>query len=97
MDNFRFTKAEDIVFALEMDGEYVFNLLCKKTNQNYMSMLEVIATAILRWFDKSALEELYLVNLLHFKEPDFGLWKEMQADWALALCQALQKNLDENK
>ena len=28
VDNFRFTKAEDIMFALEMDGEYVFKLLC---------------------------------------------------------------------
>ena len=33
IDNFRFTKAEDIMFALEMDVEYVFNFLCKKINE----------------------------------------------------------------
>ena len=33
VDNFRFTKTEDMMFALEMDGEYVFNLLCKKINE----------------------------------------------------------------
>ena len=30
VDRFRFTKAEDILFALEMDGEFVCNLLCRK-------------------------------------------------------------------
>ena len=98
VDNFRFTKAEDILFALEMDGEYVFNLLCKKINEKpftkaneHTSILEVIATVILRCFDKNALEELYLVNLLHFKEPDVGLWKGMEAEWKTALRQALPK------
>jgi len=104
VDNFRFTKAEDIMFALEMDGEYVFNLLCKKINEKPStksnqdtSMLEVIATVILRCFDTNAIEELYLVNLLHFNEPDVGLWKGMKANWALALQQSLPKNLDEYK
>ena len=27
-DNFRLTKAEAVLFALEMDGEYFFNLHC---------------------------------------------------------------------
>ena len=56
VDNFRFTKAEDIMFALEMDGEYVFNMLCKKINEKpftkaneHTSILEVIATVILRY------------------------------------------------
>ena len=30
VDSFRFTKAEDILFALEVDGEFVYNLLCRK-------------------------------------------------------------------
>ena len=83
VDNFRFTKTEDIMFALEMDGEYVFTLLCKKINEKpytksneHTSALEVIATIILRCFDKNTIEQLYLVNLLHFNEPDVGLWKE---------------------
>ena len=29
VDYFRFTKAEDILFALEVDGEFVYNLLCR--------------------------------------------------------------------
>ena len=64
-------------------------------------MLEVIASVILRCFDLHAylhaLEELNLINLLHFKEPVVGLWKGMKADWALALREALPKNLDEYK
>ena len=57
VDNFRFTKAEDIMFALEMDGEYVFNLLCKRIYEKpyakaYTAMLEVITTVILRCYDK---------------------------------------------
>ena len=69
VDNFRFTKEEDIVFALEMDGEYVSNLLCKKINEKpftkaneHTSILEVIATVILRCFERSAIEKLYPVN-----------------------------------
>ena len=54
VDNFRFKKAEDILFALEVDGEYVYNLLCKriykkpyaKANE-ITAMLEVIATVIM--------------------------------------------------
>ena len=104
VDNFRFTKAEDILFAREMDGEYVFNLLCKKINEKpftkeneHTSILEVIATAILRCFERSAIAELYLVNLLQFNDPDVGLWQGMKADWALAIRQALPKNLDKYK
>ena len=100
LDNFRFTKAEDILFALEVDGEYVYNLLCKKiyekphakANEN-TAMLEVIATVILRCYGKNAIEELYLVNLLHFDDPDVGLWKGVKADWALDLHEAQPKNL----
>ena len=50
IDNFRFTKAEDMLLALEIDGEYVFNLLCKKIyekpyakSNKSTAMLEVIA------------------------------------------------------
>ena len=57
----------------------------------------MIATVILLCFDKNAVEELYLVNLLHFNEPDVGLWKEVEVDWALALREALPQNLDEYK
>ena len=96
VNNFRFTKAEDILFALEVDGEFVYNLLCRKiyekpnakANEN-TALLEVIATVILRFYDKDAIEQLYLVNLLHFDDPDVGLWKGIQADWALALREAL--------
>ena len=57
----------------------------------------MIATVILRSYERNAIEELYLVNLLQFNDPDVGLWKEMKADWALAIRQALPKNLDEYK
>ena len=86
-----------------MDGIYVFNLLCKKINEKpftkaneHTSILEVIATVILRCYKSNAIEELYryLVNLLRFNDPDVGLWKGMKADWALAIRQALPKNLD---
>ena len=104
VDNFRFTKAEDIMFALEMDGEYVFNMLCKKINEKpftkaneHTSILEVIATVILRCFERSAIKKFYPVNLLRFTDPDVGLWKRMKADWALAIRQALPKNLDKYK
>ena len=36
VDNFRFTKAEDILFALEMNGEFVYNLLYRKIYENQM-------------------------------------------------------------
>ena len=48
------------MFALEMDGEFVFNLLCKKINEKpftkaneHTSILEVIATVILRCFERN--------------------------------------------
>ena len=34
-------------------------------------------------------------NLLHFDDPDVGLWKGVKIDWALALHEALPKNLEE--
>ena len=46
---------------------------------------------------KNSIEELYLVNLLHFDASDFGLWKGVKADCALTLYEALTKNLDEYK
>ena len=59
MDNFEFKSRRQILFTLEMDGEYVFNLLCKIINEKPFSkstentsMLEVIATVILRCFGK---------------------------------------------
>ena len=55
------------------------------------------ATVILRCFDKNAVEELYLVNLLNFEDPDVGMWKGVRSDWAVALREALPKNLDECK
>ena len=59
-------------------------------------MLEVIATVILRCFERNAIEELYLVNLLGFNDPDIGSWKGMRADWASAIRQTLPKDLDEH-
>ena len=34
---------------------------------------------------------------MNFNEPDVGLWKGVKAAWALALREALPKNLDEYK
>ena len=101
VDNFRFTKAEDILFALEMNGEFVYNLLYRKiyekpnakANED-TALLEVLAAVILKCYNKDAIEELYLVNLLHFDDPDVGLWKGVKNDWALALHEALPKNLE---
>ena len=102
VDHFRFTKAEDILFALEVDGEFVYNLLCRKiyekpnakANED-TALLEVIATVILKCYNKDAIEQLYLVNLLHFEDPDVGLWKGVKCDWASALRETLPKNLEE--
>ena len=58
-------------------------------------MLEVIATVIPRCFDKNTLKELYLVNFLDLKEPDVGLWKNMEGDWAFALRPALPNHQEE--
>jgi len=104
VENFRFTQPEDILFVLEVDGENVYELLYKsiykrpytKANES-TAILEVVATVILRCFDKNAVEELYLVNLLNFEDPDFGMWKGVKSDWAAALHEALPKNLDEHK
>ena len=65
VENFRFTQPEDILFALEVDGENVYELLYKsiyerpytKANES-TAILEVVATVILRCFDKNAVEEL---------------------------------------
>ena len=102
--NFRFTQPEDILFALEVDGDNVYELLYKtiherpytKANEG-TAILEVVATVILRCFDKNAIEELYLVNLLNFENPDVEMWKGVKCDWAAALHEALPKNLDECK
>ena len=102
--NFRFTQPEDILFALEVDGDNVYELLYKtiyerpytKANEG-TTILEVVATVILRCFDKNAIEELYLVNLLNFENPDVEMWKGVKCDWAAALHEALPKNLDECK
>ena len=59
------------------------------------AILEVVATVILRCFDKNTVEELYLVNLLNFEDPGVGMWKGVRFDWAVALREALPKNLDE--
>ena len=102
--NFRFTQPEDILFALEVDGDNVYELLYKtiyerpytKANEG-TAILEIVATVILRCFDKNAIEELYLVNLLNFENPDVEMWKGVKCDWAAALHEALPKNLDECK
>ena len=91
VDNFRFTTAEDILFALKMDSESVYNLLYKRINGKFKkatvntSILEAIATVVLRCFDKDATEELYLINLLTFDSPEVDRWKGMVACWELAL------------
>ena len=94
--NFRFTQPEDILFALEVDGDNVYELLYKtiyerpytKANKG-TAILEVVAMVILRCFDKNAIEELYLVNLLNFENPDVEMWKGVKCDWAAALHEAL--------
>ena len=86
--NFRFTLPEDILFALEVDGDNVYELLYKtiyerpytKANEG-TAILEVVATVILRCFDKNAIEELYLVNLLNFENPNVEMWKGVKCDW----------------
>ena len=51
-DNFRFTKAEDILFALEMNSKFVYNLLYKRINRQFSkatehtSIIEALATRI---------------------------------------------------
>ena len=67
-----------------------------KANES-AAILEVVATVILRCFDKNEVEELYVVNLLNFEDPDVGMWKGVRSDWAVALREALPKNLDECK
>ena len=58
VDNFRFTKAEDILFSLEMNSESVYNLLYKRINGKFAkatvntSIIEALATVVLRCFDK---------------------------------------------
>ena len=56
-------------------------------------MIEVLATVILRCFDKDAQEELYFVNLLRFDSQDLDKWKGSVAHWELALKNTLPKNL----
>ena len=83
-DNFRFTKAEDILFPLEVDGNHVYDLLYKriykrpyaKANES-TAILEAAVTAILRCFGKSEIE--------------------VKSDWSVALREALPESLDEYK
>ena len=96
--NFRFTLPEDILFALEVDGDNINELMYRliyerpytKANEG-TAILEVVATVILRCFNKKAIEELYLVNLLNFENPDVEMWKGVKCDWAAALHEALPK------
>ena len=71
-------KAQDILFALQMDGEYVFNLLYKnyekpytKSNKN-TSMLEVIATVILRCFVQKSIRRTVFDQPAAFQR--IGCW-----------------------
>ena len=99
VDNFRFTTAEDILFALEMDSESVYNLLYKRINGKFAkatvntSIIEAIATVVLRCFDKYATEELYVINLLTFDSPEVDRWKGMVACWELARKEQVPNNL----
>ena len=58
IDNFRFTKAEDILFSLEMNSKSEYNLLYKRINGKLakatvnMSIIEALATVVLRCFNK---------------------------------------------
>ena len=68
VDNFRFTNAEDILFALEMNSESVYNLLCKRINGKFAKatvntcIIQAVATVVLRCFNKDATEELYIFD-----------------------------------
>ena len=53
----------------------------------------MIATIVLRCFDKDATEELYLINLLMFDSPEVDRWKGMVACWELALKEQVPTNL----
>ena len=57
------------------------------------SIIEAIATVVLRCFDKDATEELYLINLLTFDSPEVDRWKGMVVCWELALKEQVPKNL----
>ena len=70
-----------------MNSEFVYNLLYKRINGKFAkatvntSIIETLATGVLRCFDKDATEELYLMNLLGFDSPDVDRWKGMVACW----------------
>ena len=55
---------------------FIYDVDLDGVTNTHTSVLEAIATGILRCFHKNALEELYLVNLLHLKKPVVGLWKK---------------------
>ena len=99
VDNIRFTKAEDMLFALEMNSEFVYNLLYERIKGKFAkatvntSIIEALATVVLRCFDKDATEKLYLINLLTFGSPEVDRWKGMIACWELALEKQVPKNL----
>ena len=81
-----------------MNSESVYNLLYKRINGKFAkapantSIIEAIATVVLRCFDKDATEELYLINLLTFDSPEVDKWKGMVACWELALEKQVPKN-----
>ena len=91
VDNFRFANVEDVMFALEMNTEFVYNLLYKRINRKFYkaivntSILEALATVVLRCFDKDAIEELYLINLLPIDSPEVDRLNCMVVCWELAL------------
>ena len=73
VDTFRFTKAEDILFALEMNSEFVYNLLYKRINGKFAkatvntSIIGALATVVLRCFDKDATEDLYFYQSIDLR------------------------------
>jgi hypothetical protein len=91
VDKFRFANVEDVMFALEMNTEFVYNLLYKRINRKCYkaivntSILEALATVVLRCFDKDAIEELYLINLLTIDSPEVDRLNCMVVCWELAL------------
>ena len=100
VENFRFTKAEDVRVELEITGESVYNLLYKRINakkyaepSDSTTLLEALATAILRCFDKDAIEELYVVSLLIFDSPDVDQWRGLVDCWQLGLQRNLPKTV----
>ena len=81
VDNFRSTKAEDILYALKKKIKFLYKLLYKRIDEKkyskateQSSIIEVLATVVLRCFNKDATAELYLANLLVFDSPEVDRW-----------------------